>query len=112
MSSAEDKSSEFTTLKLAEYVTSLYAQETGEFFENNELVRSVSSCRRDMMKWGFYLGSNSNRPYFEGHERADVVAVRNQLVDYFSDRKHLYYTLTEKEESGEGKGEANRFGEE
>ena len=101
MSSAEDKSSEFTTLKLAEYVTSLYAQETGEFFENNELVRSVSSCRRDMMKWGFYLGSNSNRPYFEGHERADVVAVRNQLVDYFSDRKHLYYTLTEKEESGE-----------
>ena len=49
------------------------------------------------MDWGFYLGSNSNRSYFEGHERDDVVAVRNKLVDYFTDRKHLYFTLTEKE---------------
>ena len=96
MSQSEDKSS-FTTLKLVEHIKNLYIEETEEHFEENEIVRSESSCRRDLLDWGFYLGSNFNRSYFEGHERDDVVAVRNKLVDYFTDRKHLYYTLTEKE---------------
>ena len=30
------------------------------------------------------------------HERADVVVVRNKLVDYFTRRNHLYYTLPAK----------------
>ncbi len=98
MTCAEEKSCSFTVLKLAEYITDLYVEETGEHFEENELVRSESSCHRDLIRWGFYLGSNSNRPYFEGHERAYVVAVRNQVVEYFTLRKHLYYTLTQKDE--------------
>jgi len=48
--------------------------------------------QRDLIRWGFYLGSNSNRPYFEGHERADVVVVRNKLVDYFK-LKRLKMTI-------------------
>jgi hypothetical protein len=40
------------------------------------------------------LGDNSNRPYYEGHEREDVVLARKDFVEYFNSRKHLYYTLT------------------
>jgi hypothetical protein len=37
---------------------------------------------------------NSNRPYYEGHERADVILAREEFVKYFHERRHLYYTLT------------------
>jgi len=34
---------------------------------------------------------NTNRPYFEGHERDDVVVKRIEFIDYFQKNKDLYY---------------------
>ncbi|CAF1148224.1 unnamed protein product [Didymodactylos carnosus] len=48
------------------------------------------------------LGSNkdpsdSQRPYFEGHERDDVVKHRNEFIGYFLAHKDYYYTITDGE---------------
>jgi hypothetical protein len=88
-----DKSSKFSPLDLAIYITDIF-KTTYEVDVGDDYVRSVSSCKRDLIKWGFYLGDNSNRPYYEGHEREDVVLARKDFVEYFNSRKHLYYTLT------------------
>ncbi len=59
-----------------------------------ELIRSVSSCNNDVLKWGARLDNNKNRPYFEGHDREDVVEARNKFVKYFLENKELYFTQT------------------
>lgn len=88
---ASEKSSAFTVYDLAVYITELYEKETGENLIT--LVRSESSCKRDLIRWGAYLGKNSNRPYFEGHERVDVVEHRERFVGYFASREHFYYQI-------------------
>jgi hypothetical protein len=102
---ASSKSSSFSALKLAKFITEIYvsdydvSDEEKASFKNGKLVRSVSSCKRDLVRWGFYLGNNSNRPFFEGHEREDVATARKEFVEYFTSRKHLYYTLTNKDDN-------------
>ncbi len=59
-----------------------------------ELIRSVSSCNIDVLKWGARWDDNKNRPYFEGHEREDVVEARNKFFKYFLENKELYFTQT------------------
>ena len=50
-------------MDLAKYITDLYKKEPKAIeLHENELIRSESSCKRDLIKWGFYLGNNSNRP--------------------------------------------------
>ena len=43
------------------------------------------------MKWGAKWDKNKNRPYFEGHERKDVIVQRNDFVNYFTKHKDKYY---------------------
>ena len=62
---------------------------------NDSLIRSVKSCRLDLRRWGARFGSNSQRPYFEGHERQDVVQHRTTLLQYFLPKKDSYYLLSE-----------------
>ena len=57
----------------------------------DKLIRSEESCRVDLKKWGAKWDKNKNRPYFEGHEREDVVAKRKEFVDYFIEHKDKYY---------------------
>jgi hypothetical protein len=60
------------------------------------LIRSVESIRCDLKRWGAKWDDNKGRPYFEGHERDDVVVKRNEFIDYFLTNKELYYyTKTE-----------------
>ena len=66
---------------------------TGEVLEKNELVRSVYSCNVDLIKWGAKWDDNKNRPYFEGHEREDVVSARTSFLKHFTEAKSLYYTV-------------------
>lgn len=54
-------------------------------------IRSFESCRTDLLKWGARVDKNSNRPYFEGHERQDVVQARKRFINFFMDRKDLYH---------------------
>lgn len=53
--------------------------------------RSEESCRADLLGWGARWESNKNRPYFEGHERDDVVTERKKFTEYFLSNKLLYY---------------------
>ena len=57
-------------------------------------VKSAESCRVDLLKWGACRDKNTNRPYIQGHERADVVIKRKEFVDYFLTDKDLYYYPT------------------
>ena len=59
-------------------------------------VRSKAQCWRDLKyRWGLYNGLNGKRPYCEGHEREDVVQVREKLLSDFTKYKAFYYTLKE-----------------
>lgn len=62
---------------------------------DSPLVRSVASCRLDLRRWGAKFDKNSQRPYFEGHERPDVKEHRANFIKYFLDRKECYYTITD-----------------
>lgn len=57
----------------------------------DELVRSVESCRTDLLKWRAKWEKNSNRPYFEGHEREDVIIVRKKFIQHLLDSKDFCY---------------------
>jgi hypothetical protein len=51
----------------------------------------VESCRADLLKWGARFDKNTNRPYFEGHERDDVKTTRIGFIKYFLDNKEFYF---------------------
>ena len=49
----------------------------------------------DISRWGIFYGANGNSPYWEGHERLDVVQSRDNLIDYFISRSEHYYRITD-----------------
>lgn len=95
------KESTFTIKELADFVNErfkqLYQNSNVERNEENELIRSEESIRCDLLRWGAKYDSNKKRPYFEGHERDDVVQSRNSFCSYFIENKNLYYQIERKE---------------
>jgi len=85
------KNSLFTTQTLATFITKRYSELTGVIFEEGQLIRSLSSCRYDLHRWGAKYTKNKKRPYFEGHEREDVVASRKCYIDWFQSIKNNVY---------------------
>jgi len=80
---------------VANFINKKYCEIEG-LEEGEKKIRSERQCRRDLQnRWGLYRGLNSNRPYCEGHERTDVVDVRDEICEYFTKYKDLYYTLKE-----------------
>ncbi len=75
--------------------------EQAAFYETDSLVRSELQCRSDLLKWGAQFGKNGNRPYFEGHEREDVVKKRKEFVQklIWDKEKCHYPTKDDKWES-------------
>jgi hypothetical protein len=63
---------------------------SGEVKEYPILIRSETSARDDLRRWGVDYGS-AKSIYFQGHERQDVVADRELFVNYFLSRKENYY---------------------
>jgi len=59
--------------------------------DSEELVRSVESCRVDLLKWGAKYDENKNRPYFEGHEREDVIEARKCFIEHMHEIKDFCY---------------------
>lgn len=93
---ANEKNSSFTVNELASFVNRRFRELNEDLIQNmqlepDQLVRSEESCRIDLLKWGARFEKNSNRPYFEGHEREDVVNARKQFLDFFEDRKDHYF---------------------
>ena len=89
------KASNFSVGDLARFIDHKYYEITGETKVDSSFIRSESSCRLDLRRWGAKFQANSQRPYFEGHERADVVAQREEFVSSFLARKKHYYTVKE-----------------
>jgi hypothetical protein len=92
------KSADFKALDLAQFVDEKYYELTGTKRQaGDDLIRSERSCRLDLRRWGAKFEANSQRPYFEGHERDDVLKHRKEFIDYFLVRKNSYYTIADGE---------------
>ena len=79
----KDKVANFKSKELSQFINSTFTKLTGETIEDGVFVRSESSCRRDLIKWGAKFECNKKRPYFEGHERSDVIDYRNKFIELF-----------------------------
>ncbi|CAF3129728.1 unnamed protein product [Rotaria socialis] len=91
-----EKSASFTVVDLAKFIDKKFYETTNIIKDpESPLIRSLSSCRLDLRRWGARYNKNSQRPYFEGHERIDVVDHLQQFINYFLDRKDFYYTVTD-----------------
>lgn len=89
------KSADFNIARLANFVTEKFHYVNSTAKPDNVLVRSLGSCRLDLGRWGLKFDCNAQRPYFEGHERPDVVAHREKFISYFLDRRDHYYSITD-----------------
>ena len=90
------KAADFDAFELAKFIDKQFYKLTGiKKDPNNSLIRSVRSCRLDLRRWGARFESNSQRPYFEGHERQDVVQDRTKFLQHFLSRQDLYYLISE-----------------
>ncbi|CAF1516535.1 unnamed protein product [Adineta steineri] len=90
------KAASFDAFQLAKFINEqFYILTDIKQDSNDSLIRSISSCRLDLRRWGARFESNSQRPYFEGHERQDVVQHRTDFLQHFLPRKNLYYTISE-----------------
>ena len=57
----------------------------------------MESCRLDLRKWSARFEKNTNRPYFEGHDRPDVVSRRHQFMHHFLTNEDKYYRVSSDE---------------
>jgi hypothetical protein len=93
------KTADFSVADLAKHVDNKF-YELSQTVKNlkDELVRSETSCRLDLRRWGVRFTDNKQRPYFEGHERNDVVVERNKFSPYVLTRQAHYYTVSDGEQ--------------
>lgn len=89
------KGSNFNVSSLMNFINDTFYEITGILKEDNSYIRSQTSCTNDLLKWGIKFDPVSKKPYFEGHERADVVLHREKLCDYFVNRIEHYSFVTE-----------------
>ncbi|CAF0907214.1 unnamed protein product [Brachionus calyciflorus] len=81
LNEASKKTCNFNAYLLAQVVDKTFREIYPDdviYFANdsNVFIRSVESCRADLLKWGARFDKNTNRPYFEGHERDDMKTTR------------------------------------
>ena len=90
---ATQKKCTFTVNELAKFINKRFFELYGDSFKEDfgELIRSEESCRTDLLRWGARWDSNTKRPYFEGHEREDVLVQRRNFIDFLVLNKNLYY---------------------
>ncbi|CAF4620731.1 unnamed protein product, partial [Didymodactylos carnosus] len=92
------KSGELKALDLAQFIDEKYYELTEIKKQvDDDFIKSKRSCRLDLRRWGAKFEANSQRPYFEGHERDDAVKHRNEFIGYFLAHKDYYYTITDGE---------------
>ena len=90
------KSAEFKAADLVQFIDTKYYELTGiEKQTGDNLIRLERSCRLHLRRWEAKFEANSQRPYFEGHERDDVVKYLNEFINYFLTHKGFYYTITD-----------------
>ena len=65
----------------------------------SSLILSLTICLLELGRCDADFKKSSQRPYFVGHERFDVVAYRLQFINCFLERTGWYYTVTEDDTS-------------
>ena len=85
----------FTASDLAHFIDTRFYELTQTIKTNNQLVQSEKSFKLDLHRWSAKFEANSQRPYFEGHKRANVVTYRQEFVSYFLNRTGHYYAISE-----------------
>ncbi|CAF5000107.1 unnamed protein product, partial [Rotaria socialis] len=90
------KAADFDAFELANFIDEkFYVLTAINKNPDDSLIRSVQSCRLDLRRWGARFEANSKRPYFEGHEREDVVEHRIKFLQHYLSRKDSYYLISE-----------------
>ncbi|CAF3523972.1 unnamed protein product [Rotaria sp. Silwood2] len=92
------KAASFTAYDLAHFIDKRFYEINDINKSNSDLVRSVESCRLDLRNWGARFETNTNRPYFEGHDRQDVVTHRHGFIHHFLTNKDNYYSISPDED--------------
>lgn len=88
----------FRISELAKFISKLYyEEELGEEYNDGFYVRSETSCRVDLERWGYNYDNNKKKAYFLGHEREDVIEQREEFINYFINSKDNYYVVSEDE---------------
>ncbi|CAF1686736.1 unnamed protein product [Adineta ricciae] len=77
------KAASFTCWELAKYLDDQYYEVTEEVKNTQQLIRSEKACHLDLQRWGCKFDRNTAKPYWEGHERPDVVEARTKFVQNF-----------------------------
>ena len=95
--SGSKKSADFSAVDMATYLDKRFYELTQTSKISDTLVRSFESCRLDLRRWGGRFQLNSQRPYFERHERHDVVKHCQKFISHFFSRKDRYYSISEDE---------------
>lgn len=94
VSRCSEKTSNFKVTELAQFIDQRFYETTDTRKLSIQPIRSEASCRLDIRRWGGVFEKNSQRPYFQGHERDDVVKHRSQFINHFLSRKDHYYTVS------------------
>ena len=98
VSACSQKSGEFRATHLAQFIDRKFYELIGTQKKSSDhLIRSERSCRLDLRRWGAKFEGNTQRPYFEGHEREDVVKHQNEFISYFLQHQNTYYKITDGE---------------
>jgi len=100
LSETSKKEANFNVKTLAKFITDEYKEiSKDDTLDSNEFIRSISSCRQDLIRWGCLFGENKQMPYSKGHEEPKVVEYRKQFVKELMDNKDLYYTVCDDNEA-------------
>ncbi|CAF4708506.1 unnamed protein product, partial [Rotaria socialis] len=83
---------------LANFVDQKYYELTNTTKDKNaNFVQSIQLYHLDLRHWGFRFDSNSERPYFKGHERPEIITHCETLIKYFLEKKDHFYTISNDE---------------
>ncbi|CAF4586138.1 unnamed protein product [Rotaria socialis] len=93
-----NKSADFIVWDLANFVDQKYYELTNTTKDKNaNFVQSIQLYHLDLRHWGFRFDSNSERPYFKGHERPEIITHCETLIKYFLEKKDHFYTISNDE---------------
>ena len=76
-----ERNSKFTIQTLRNFAVNKPKEYTDNIDINfNNSVISERMLNTLLFSWGFYWGKNKARPFFNGHERSDVIVLRENFV--------------------------------
>lgn len=87
------KECSFNLKEMARFLNEKYLELSGEKKQDESVIRSEKMLSYDFKRWGIDFNKNSKKPFFEGHERPDVIEHRKDFITYFLSRRDHYYLI-------------------